>query len=227
MTLPLMSAEKVIGALDVQSRDVNAFNQDDLDLLGVLADQVSLAIENARLFEEARRSLAEAEAFSRQYLREGWSRLTKQQQVLGYRYDTAGAVALTRPVPLSGQDTDLAESSVGHHVNVPIMLRGEVIGNLVVQTSDEKKWSDDELDLIRAVADRVALSAENARLFEETSRRAERERMVSEITSKIRSSNDPAEMIQLAIQELKNALGVSRIDVIPQRASSPSGHQDA
>ena len=46
--------------------------------------------------------------------------------------------------------------------------------------------------MIQAVAERVALSVENARLFDETSRRAARERLVTEITSKIRSLNDPA-----------------------------------
>jgi hypothetical protein len=76
--------------------------------------------------------------------------------------------------------------------------------------------NQDQLDLIKAVADRVALSAENARLFEETSRRAERERMVSDITGKIRSVNDPDLMIQTAIEELRNALGTSRVEIIPQ-----------
>jgi hypothetical protein len=67
----------------------------------------------------------------------------------------------------------------------------------------------------------VALSAENARLFEETTARADRERLVSEITSKIRSNNDPQSMIQTAIQELRGALGASRVDVIPQANGSP------
>jgi GAF domain-containing protein len=62
----------------------------------------------------------------------------------------------------------------------------------------------------------VALSAENARLFEETTRRAERERLVSDITSKIRSVNDPQTMIQTAMEELRRALGASRVEVIPQ-----------
>ena len=62
----------------------------------------------------------------------------------------------------------------------------------------------------------MALSAENARLFEETSRRAERERLVTEITSRIRSTNDPEEMIRTALDELRNALGAADIQVIPQ-----------
>jgi GAF domain-containing protein len=95
-------------------------------------------------------------------------------------------------------------------------LHGEVIGNLVVQSSAGGDVSQDQLDLIKAVAERVAISAENARLFDETTRRAERERTVSDITSKIRSVNNPQAMIQTAIEELRNALGASRVEVIPQ-----------
>ena len=101
---------------------------------------------------------------------------------------------------------------------VPIELRGEVIGNLVVQTPPGSVWNEDQQDLIKAVAERVALSAENARLFDETSQRAERERLVSEITGKIRSHNDPQAMIETAMQELRNALGASRVEIVPKNA---------
>ena len=76
--------------------------------------------------------------------------------------------------------------------------------------------NQDQLDLIRAVAERVAISAENARLFDETTRRAERERLVSDITGKIRSVNDPQAMMQTAMEELRKALGATRVEVIPQ-----------
>ena len=69
--------------------------------------------------------------------------------------------------------------------------------------------------MVKSVADRVAISAENARLFEETTNRAERERTVSEITSKIRSTNDPNEMIQIALNELKQALNVEAARIVP------------
>jgi GAF domain-containing protein len=65
------------------------------------------------------------------------------------------------------------------------------------------------------VAERVAVSAENARLFDETTGRAERESTVSEITSKIRSTNDPNEMIQIAINELKQVLNLKDVRIVP------------
>jgi GAF domain-containing protein len=157
MALPLKSGEKVVGALDVQSKEPNAFGHEDVDLLTLLADQVNLAIENARLFEETQRSLAEAEAFSRQYLREGWGRLTAQQQLVGFRYDTTGASPLNKPVPVSnGEDRSRLTPDLSQ-LAIPIELRGEILGDLVIQAPGGRKWTQDELDLIRAVADRVAV----------------------------------------------------------------------
>lgn len=214
MALPLISKNIIVGVLDVQSVETSAFSAEDIQMLSLLADQVSLAIENARLFEDTRKALAEAEFMSHRSIREAWSRLPEQQQLHGYRYDAAGASALKQPMKSlrSGQG-QVAETA---QTVVPIELRGEVIGELVVQSPGGKLLLDEQMDLIKAVAERVALSAENARLFEETTARADRERLVSEITGKIRGQNDPSAMIQTAIQELRSALGASRVDIIPQ-----------
>jgi transcriptional regulator with GAF, ATPase, and Fis domain len=106
-------------------------------------------------------------------------------------------------------------NSSSPHISVPIAIRGETIGTLAVQIPNDKSINDDQLDLVNAVAERVALSAENARLFEETTRRAERERLVSDITVKIRSTNDPDAMIETALDELKQALGATKVQLVP------------
>lgn len=217
MALPLKSADYIIGALDVQSKETDAFTEEDIQMLSLLASQVSLAIENARLFDETRNALAKAETVSRQFTREAWGRLHIEQNLLGYRYNIAGASPLEKPVELSASGTgqDNGEQSETGQIVVPIELRGETIGKLLVQ-SPAGTLGQDQIDIIRAVAERVALSAENARLFEETTRRAERERLVSDITGKIRSVNDPQSMIQTAMDELRKVLGASRVEVVPQ-----------
>jgi GAF domain-containing protein len=222
MALPLISKNIIIGALDVQSTQVGAFTDDDIQMLSLLADQVSLAIENARIFDESRKALAESEMVSRQVTRENWGRLPEQQKLLGYRYNITGASPLKEFVKIaeSGSNKSKGKQTEAIQAVVPIELRGETIGTLVVQSPSGSQWNEDQLDLIRAVADRVALSAENARLFEETTARAEREKLVSDITSKIRSHTDPQSMIQTAIDELRGALGASRVEVIPQSIKS-------
>lgn len=223
MALPLRSGGKVIGALDVQSTETGAFTSEDVQTLSLLAEQVSLAIENARLFESSNRTLSELQMVTRQTTREAWKRLPERQGILGFRYSATGASPLTEPVKAAGTGRGGAKVKGAEAASfvVPIELRGEVIGSLVVQ-SPAGNWNEDQKDLIRAVAERVALSAENARLFDETTQRAERERLVSEITGKIRSHNDPQTMIETAIHELRAALGASRVDIIPK---APDGKE--
>ena len=227
MALPLRSGDKIIGALDVQSKESGAFTDEDVQTLSLLADQVSLAIENARLFEDSTKSLSELQMVLRQSTRDAWKNITRQKDLLGYRYNTIGASPLKEPVKLtdSGKGKGKAREKEAGRIVVPIELRGEVIGNLVVQSPTKDEWNEDEQDLIKAVAERVALSAENARLFEETTLRAERERLVSEITGKIRSNNDPQTMIETAVNELKNVLGASRVEIVPQSAGK-AGRND-
>lgn len=218
LALPLKNGNLIIGALDVQSTERGAFTDEDIQMLSLLANQVSLAIENARLFEETRKALSESEAISRQATREAWKTLPVDQSLIGYRYTLAGSLPLDKPVELTEPANGQSKNSKTKikRIVVPIDLRGETIGTLVVQSPSNADVSQEQLDLIKAVAERVAISAENARLFDETTRRAERERTVSEITSKIRSLNDPQAMIKTAMEELRNALGASRVEVIPQ-----------
>ena len=217
MALPLKMENRIVGALDVQSVERGAFTNEDVQMLRLLADQVSLAIENARLFDETRSALTEAQAISRQFTREAWGRVPHEHKLLGYRYNLAGATPLDEPVDLT--ETGKSRRDIQKEASqtiVPIELRGETIGTLVVQSPSTEKLNQEQMNLIKAVAERVALSAENARLFEETTRRAERERLVSDITGKIRSVNDPQAMIQTAMEELRRALGASRVEVVPQ-----------
>lgn len=221
MALPVRSGNKVVGVLDVQSKQTDAFSQEDIEVLSLLADEVSLAIDNTRLLETTSKSLAEVEALYRQYLRQAWNRLPREEHLLGYRYNISGAAPLDNPIDLGDKAKDEnKEQKTSDRLIVPIKLRGEQIGNLLIQAPQSKEWSRDQLDLAQAVADRVALSAENARLFDETSRRAERERMVTDITSKIRSTNNPEEMIGIALDELRNALGATQVQLIPQVVSA-------
>jgi GAF domain-containing protein len=212
MALPLKIAGNVIGALDVQSTEPNAFSTEDINVLSTLADQVSLAIQNARLFDQSTKLLSEYEAIQHQYLRETWSRLPQEENLAGFRYSAIGATQID-----NNENLPPVDNNTYNEIITPISIRGETIGSLSIHIPQHERVTTDQMDLIKAVAERVALSAENARLFEETSRRASRESLVSDITTKIRGTNNPQEMIKTAMDELQRALGATRIEIIPQK----------
>src|SRR5574341_454246 len=83
MALPLVVSDRVLGALDVQSTEPGAFTQDDIATLQLLADQVAVAIDNARLFSE---NQAVLEAVRRAYGEQSydaWSNLLQSHPEFG------------------------------------------------------------------------------------------------------------------------------------------------
>ncbi len=63
--LPLKIGERIIGALDVQSIDVNAFTGDEISVLQVLADQIAVAVDNARSYEISQKAVEEMRELDR------------------------------------------------------------------------------------------------------------------------------------------------------------------
>lgn len=228
MALPLKVGDRTIGALDVQSVLSNAFSQDDIELFSTLADQVAIAINNNQLFEETTKALSDSERVHRQYLNQEWSRKSTEVSSNSYKYSSEGLLPFSedlqdvrmvmesaRPVFKSQKDNE-SENQYNSSLTVPILLRNEPIGVIQLQESDDKPftWSQNDLLTVQEVANQVSQSLENARLFEDTIRRADRERKVLEITSKIRSTNDPQEMLQITLEELKRNLGASKAQIV-------------
>ncbi len=219
IALPLKVGPEIIGVLDVQSTEAGAFSQDDIALLSALADQIATAIQNTRLYEEMRATLRELQTVQQQYVQEAWSKLVAERPASGFEY------AFGQIKPIRGKDTSAADlpsegvdtSTIvddGGKLVIPIDLRGQVIGVLDLQEADPgRDWSQEDLELAQAVADQVGLALENARLLAETQRRAERERLVADITTKMRAINDPQAILETAAAELRNALRVKSVQV--------------
>jgi GAF domain-containing protein len=166
---------------------------------------------------------------NRQYLRQEWERLPKEQKLVGFRHNITGSAMLESPIKIPDVQHVLERGELFQEPGgkgqparliIPVQIRGETIGVLNIQSPEVEEWNQDQIEIAMAVAERVALSAENARLFEETSRRAERERTVSQITTSIRSTTDPQVMLQTAMDELKRVLGATEINIRPYTSSS-------
>jgi GAF domain-containing protein len=210
--LPLMVGEEVIGVLDVQSTQASAFNKDDVEILNTLANQVAIIIQNARLFEQLHITL-------QSYTKTG--RETWLENTSGYVYLPDGAVKnvtladaqMSGPAITSTQNVVINSGSDGSapSLALPVKLRDKVIGIIHIEATEaNRKWSDDEIAMVQSISERAALALENARLFEEASRRAEHERIVSQVTSRISESTNFDRILQTTIQELGRSLGAAR-----------------
>ncbi|MFZ5857572.1 MAG: GAF domain-containing protein [Chloroflexota bacterium] len=192
IALPLIVGDRILGALDVQSTREAAFGQEDIQTLQNMANQVAVALENARLFQETNQRIQELQATQRQYVREAWSSLA------------AGA-------PLEykvGDETPFETETV---INVPIALRDEVIGQ--INLTGEREWSPEEQAWVEAVATQAAVALENARLMEESRKQAGIERTVADITTRVWSVSSIDGILQTAVKEIGRALNLSEATI--------------
>jgi signal transduction histidine kinase/DNA-binding response OmpR family regulator len=65
MGLALKLADRIIGAVDLQSTRVNTFTPDDVAVMQILADQIAVAIDNARSYELTQKAVAEMQEIDR------------------------------------------------------------------------------------------------------------------------------------------------------------------
>jgi len=190
IALPLMVGDRVFGALDVQSTREADFSPHVIETLKNMAGQVSIALENARLFQEAQQIIKEMRAIQQQYLLEGWRGFAEENEKLEYRL---------------GEEAD--ENS--RKLVVPISLRDQVLGQITLEGSEG--WTAEQQSLVDAVATQAAIALENARLVSESRHIALRERMVAEINSKIWASATIDGVLQTVVKELGRRLDASQV----------------
>jgi GAF domain-containing protein len=213
MVLPLKSGDQIIGVLDIQSTEGNAFTEEDISILSVLADQVAITVQNALLYEQSQMALHQAEISSSQASGQAWKVYIETIQTKGYRYDGI------RPEALK----DTYQSDIGDNaLSIPVQLRGQTIGSLKLKASDNsRQWTDDELAMIEATAERVSLAVEGVRLLEDAQKRAARETFLSDMAAKLSTSFQLDSILRDTVEELGQTLKNSTISFQLVNPSSP------
>jgi GAF domain-containing protein len=229
MALPLKARGEIIGALDVQSTEPGAFSPEDVAVLQTLADQLAVAISNARLFRQAQDSLeAERRAYG-ELSRDAWQELLRGQPELGYLRDDQGVSGVgDRWQPEAEQALRTGKTVQGGdgatNVAVPIEVHGQVIGVIdAYKPPGSGEWTEEQISLMETLSEQLAVALDSARLYRETQRRSVEDRLVGELTARLRETLDVDTVLQTAVREMGRALGISRIEV---RMGRPKGQPE-
>jgi GAF domain-containing protein len=198
--------------LDIQSDKPQAFSSEDIDVLQTLADQISIAIENARLLDETQAAIIQLEALTNLRTREAW------EQELGgkNRVFTYTPLGLRAEKPTREGDNT---------ISAPIVLRGQKLGDISIARKGDIGWSKLDKELVEEVANQVGLAIDNIRLLEEATHRARQEQTIGRLSTRFGQSLDLDTLLQTAARELGQLPDISEISVFigqesPQNSSS-------
>jgi GAF domain-containing protein len=209
----------VLGALSVQSAQPNAFDEAAVAVLQIMADQVAVALDNARLFVENQAALEQARRAFGEVSRQAWSELLRARADVGFRY--AGKMIAPAAGEWSADMLQAARTSAMAEVQdpheaalaVPIQVRDQVVGVLRFRKDGQALWTEQEKAVLGAVTEQIGLALESARLYQDTQRRAAQEQLTGTITAKMRESLDMERVLQTAADEMFQAFGLEEIAI--------------
>ena len=265
--LPLKVGDRIVGVLDVQSKESYAFSADNLRTLQILADQLAIAVINTELFAETQEHLAQhrllhhitTTAASGTTLDEalqsavnglqvtlGGDRVSilladREKKVLevkaavGYASDvfqlripigsgiTGWSAAHRRTLRVNNVllDTRYIEGSPNtrSEMAIPLLYRSELLGVLNVESEQASAYAENDEELLGTLGGSLAAIIANARLLEQIRAQAERERILFEISDKIRRTTDMETILSTTASELTRAVGANsakiRLGVVP------------
>jgi len=208
--LPLLAHDILVGILDIQSEEENAFTSEDIFALQAIANQIALSIENIRLVQQSQTALKNLEFENIKNSTKAW-RTRLENQIIGFSY-TANGIQ-----PISSQDLILDNHSTDGQatINIPIELRGKKIGAIsLIRKSKDSNWSDKEKELTGQIASQVALAIENARLLEESQNQVVREQTITEFSNRFNESLDLETLLKSSVKEISRIPNVSEVSLL-------------
>ena len=218
IALPLRARGEIIGVLDVQSAEPGAFSGEDVTALQALADQVAVAISNARLFQQAEESVeAERRAYG-ELSQHAWRALLHEKTDLGFYSSEQGVIPASDkwlPEMESALHTgEIVQGDDGGRLAIPIKIRDQVIGVIDGRKPEGAgTWTQEEIELLQVLTERLGLALEGARLYRDSQRREARERAVGQIAGRVRETLDIDMVLQTAVREISAALDATYVEV--------------
>ncbi len=213
MALPLIVGGQMLGALDVQSTEPQAFSEEDVSTLQILAEQIAIAIQNANLFDEAEKAIESARMGYAELSRGAWNKLLRTQQRIGFLATTPATV----PISSDQVNPNLARAfetgtptleSDGLTIILPVRVRGQVIGAVrLKKTEISEAWTQEETNLAISLSDQLGGALESARLYKESQQHAARETLISDISARINAVSQTDFILRETVQELGQVIG--------------------
>jgi GAF domain-containing protein len=193
LALPLHYGATVIGAMTVQSVKESAFDATSIAVFQNMADQVAVAVQNARLFAETQATLERLYAAQRRYQGEAWEQYIHTRTVRGYEHSATGMVPLGERLTPEAQYVLQNRQAVMDHgrMVIPVAQGEQIVGVLGFEHPPDKPgWGSEDVALIESLSEQLLLAAENQRLIDETQRAAARERLLGQIAGRVREELD-------------------------------------
>lgn len=233
MAIPLITGEEVLGALDVQSTQPNAFSQEDVEVMQLLADQIAIAISNAQLFARNKQALEDIRRAYGEVTQRAWLNLLTSRHALAYAqiqdktlpveplWDEVSQQALQEKRPIA---SDVPDENGRFRLTLPV-YSSEVPLGTITAFKEGTSWLEAEIELLGNIVRELGITLESSRLFEEGQRRAQLERASTQVVTHLRETLDVQAILRTAAEEIRRSLKLPEVSIrlTPEAAHDENG----
>ena len=132
--------------------------------------------------------------------------LQKGQGLVGRAAETNSVVLVNDTLNEDGWLPNELLPETRSEIAVPIAIGEEVLGVFDVQHNELNAFSEEDAILLQALANQIAIAAQNAQAYEDTQRRADREALMANIAQEIQGTTSMEDALKVAVRELGRAL---------------------
>lgn len=185
LALPIVSANSVLGAITIQSKQVSAFDENDLIILQSVADSLAISLENAASFQKNQKALEDIRVLNRAYIKQAWWDPLEVDQNLKIDFENPQVV-------------EIPENP--NSIEIPLRLRDEIIGKIKLEV-DRAEMSSETQEFLDTISVQTTVALENARLIEESHMAALQEQQLNALTSQFSRAASIEEILKTAVME--------------------------
>jgi diguanylate cyclase (GGDEF)-like protein len=216
--VPLRYGSRVTGAIVISKLGVNQFDEDDVRLLEVLAGQASVALENARLYEQQRREAEGAKALLA--FADELSRAHSVDEIQTLAVQAAKRVFETSraSIWLGAECVAHAGEPIADGASVPVDGGEGAQGRVVV---DVPPLDEDRERLLASFGYQLSVALQKARLYGRHREAAEIANALLDASRELATAESPEEVLSRSVEVTARVLATDRASLWIQEEAEP------
>ena len=207
LAVPINLGDEILGVMGFTMEEVAQWSSQDLAAVEAIAEQVGLALEKQRLFDQTQEALSETLAAQRRFTRDGWTEYISNEDDQLDTLDVADEImeeAIQQQRMITRQDME-----GGASLALPINYSGEVIGVLGFDNHEVTMWDEEDLTAVQVISDQLALALENQRLIDQTQSALSETQTLYDISARLNAAETLDALIEAASLPAKASLAHS------------------
>lgn len=198
LAVPINFSGETIGVLGFSAEEMRQWRQEDLSAVEAIVEQVGLALENQRLFDQTQEALAETLATQQRFVRQEWSTYAQAPTEAEQDAPPEAIAPILFDAIEKGEIISKVDDAIAT-LAIPVQYANETIGVMGFSSEFVQDWNEDDLTAVQLISEQIGLALENQRLFDQTQEALSETQTLYDINARLNEAETLQQILEAAI----------------------------